>query len=85
MPTLKKDYMIEKYLREQGLEMRDVHMFRINLPANATTEEEEDEILHRGLTSYIRIHAGNTTRLSLADSSFLKIYIHILVFKIIHL
>ena len=49
---MKKEYLIEKHLRQKGLEMKDVHTFNLN------NDETDDEILHQLLTSYILYHLG---------------------------
>jgi HD superfamily phosphohydrolase YqeK len=49
---LKKEYLIEKHLRQKGLEMKDVHTFNLN------NDETDDEILHQRLTSYILSDLG---------------------------
>ncbi len=48
---MKKDYLIEKHLREEGLEMKDVYNFY-------SKNETLDEILHQRLTSYILFDLG---------------------------
>ncbi len=49
---MKKDKLIEKHLRQKGLEMKDVYTFNLN------NDETENEILHQILTSYILSHLG---------------------------
>ena len=49
---MKKEDIIEKHLRQKGLEMKDVYTFNLN------NDETEDEILHQLLTSYILAHLG---------------------------
>ena len=48
---MKKDYLIEKYLRQTGLEMKDVYNFY-------SKNETPNEILHQRLTSYILFDLG---------------------------
>ena len=48
---MEKDDLIEKYLRQKGLKMKDVYNFT---PKNET----DDEILHQRLTSYILFRLG---------------------------
>ena len=48
---MKKDYLIVKYLRQTGLEMKDVYNFY-------SKNEKPNEILHQRLTSYILFDLG---------------------------
>ena len=62
---MEKDDLIEKHLRQKGLEMKDVCDFT---PKNET----DDEILHQLLTSYILSHLG------IKRSRILSDYYHIM-------
>jgi hypothetical protein len=61
---MEKDDLIEKHLRQKGLEMKDVYNF-------TSTNETDDEILHQRLTSYVLFHLG------IKRSRILSDYYHI--------
>ena len=47
----KREPLIEKHLREKGLEMKE-------LKVNDVSEQSDDEILHERLSYYVAIHSG---------------------------
>ena len=67
---MQKENLIEKHLREKGLEMKEQNSF-------VSTKETDSEILHQRLTSYILFHLGIKRSRVLSDyynkrSVFLK-------------
>jgi hypothetical protein len=47
----KREPIIEKHLREKGLEMKELSVNDVNL-------QSDDEILHERLSYYVAIHSG---------------------------